>query len=74
MALSPKYVDRPAKEETINDPTNPKHYWRYRIHVDLEDLLEDESLIADLQALLLGAPFNQYKAHFSCSGWCKGFG
>jgi hypothetical protein len=54
VALSPKYVGRPAAEETINDPNNPRHYWRYRIHYTLEDVLEDEPLISDLQALLLG--------------------
>jgi hypothetical protein len=26
----PRYSQRPAKEETINDPTVSKHYWRYR--------------------------------------------
>jgi len=30
MALKEEYTTRPATEETINDPTNPKHYWRYR--------------------------------------------
>lgn len=55
VALSPKYMGRAAAEETINDPTNPRHYWRYRIHYTVEDLLEDEPLLADLQALLLGA-------------------
>ncbi len=48
-------MGRPAAEETINDPNNPRHYWRYRIHYNLEDVLEDEPLISDLQALLLGA-------------------
>lgn len=27
--------------ERINDPGNPNHYWRYRIHVNLEDLLNN---------------------------------
>jgi 4-alpha-glucanotransferase len=26
--------------ERINDPGNPNHYWRYRMHLNLEDLLE----------------------------------
>ena len=30
IALSDKYNMRPANEETINDPTVRKHYWRYR--------------------------------------------
>lgn len=32
-------VDNPA-EERINVPANPKNYWRYRMHVPLEKLLE----------------------------------
>ncbi|KAG4915799.1 hypothetical protein JHK87_053356 [Glycine soja] len=30
LALKEEYTTRPATEETINDPTNPKHYWRFR--------------------------------------------
>jgi 4-alpha-glucanotransferase len=26
-------------EERINNPGNPNHYWRYRMHLNLEDLL-----------------------------------
>ncbi|PKA61776.1 4-alpha-glucanotransferase DPE2 [Apostasia shenzhenica] len=44
LALKEEYTKRPAKEETINDPTNPKHYWRYRMHVGLEPLLNDDDL------------------------------
>jgi len=29
LALKEDYADRPANEETINDPTNPRHYWRF---------------------------------------------
>ena len=27
--------------ERINQPGNPNHYWRYRLHISLEDLLEE---------------------------------
>ena len=27
-------------EERINIPSNPKHYWQYRMHISLEDLME----------------------------------
>ena len=27
-------------QERINVPANPRHYWRYRMHIDIEDLLE----------------------------------
>ena len=26
------------REELINIPANPRHYWRYRMHLTLEDL------------------------------------
>jgi 4-alpha-glucanotransferase len=27
-------------DERINDPANPKNYWRYRMHISLEDLIK----------------------------------
>jgi len=54
LALSDKYNGRPAAEETINDPTERKHYWRYRCHIDLETLLEDKAFLLDIQQMLLG--------------------
>eukprot|EP00871_Galdieria_phlegrea_P003197 jgi/Galph1/3879/GphlegSOOS_G2529.1 len=36
--------DNPA-EEQINVPANPKHYWRYRLHITLEDLLQASDFI-----------------------------
>jgi 4-alpha-glucanotransferase len=30
------------KEEQINVPANPKHYWRYRMHITLENLLKQD--------------------------------
>ena len=54
LALSDKYNGRPAADETINDPTVRKHYWRYRCHVDLESLLDDKIFLLNLQHMLLG--------------------
>ena len=54
LALSDKYNGRAAAEETINDPTVRKHYWRYRCHVDLETLLEDKAFLLGIQGMLLG--------------------
>eukprot|EP00798_Chlamydomonas_sp_ICE-L_P028577 gene28577-31737_t len=54
MALSNKYTHaQPAIEEVINDPTVSKHYWRYRMHVPVEELLADTQLTATLQEMLL---------------------
>ena len=30
-------------EERINVPANPKHYWRYRMHLNLEDLIKSNA-------------------------------
>ena len=43
-------VQDPASEK-INEPANPKHYWRYRIHVTLEDLLNSSSFIGKISDL-----------------------
>ena len=31
------------QEERINEPANPKHYWRYRMHINLETLLAEKN-------------------------------
>ncbi|KAJ7976533.1 4-alpha-glucanotransferase DPE2 [Quillaja saponaria] len=55
LALKEEYTTRPAAEETINDPTNPKHYWRYRSHVTLETLIKDNELKAIIKDLVAGS-------------------
>ena len=37
--------------ERINEPANPKHYWRYRMHINIEELMENKAYneqVADL--------------------------
>jgi hypothetical protein len=55
MATSGKYYDRPAAEETINNPANANHYWRYRMHVPVEALLEDAGFLSVLRGMVQGA-------------------
>jgi len=38
--------------ERINVPDNPKHYWRYRMHLTLEDLRQAESFNTKLRKLI----------------------
>ena len=38
-----------ANEERINIPANPKHYWRYRMHLTLEKLIEETDFNQDLK-------------------------
>jgi 4-alpha-glucanotransferase len=37
-------------EERINIPADPKHYWRYRMHLPLEKLLETQSFNEEIKA------------------------
>lgn len=55
LALKKEYTTRPAPEETINDPTNPKHYWRYRVHVTIESLIKDKEHISIIKDLVSGS-------------------
>ena len=38
--------------ERINIPANPKHYWRYRMHVSLEDLMKRNDFNYDITDLI----------------------
>jgi 4-alpha-glucanotransferase len=42
-------------EERINVPANPKHYWRYRVHLSLESLLEADSFNTELEKMVKAA-------------------
>lgn len=37
------------RDEQINDPANPRHYWRYRMHLTLDDLLHADSFNAAMR-------------------------
>ncbi len=36
-------------EERINNPANPKHYWRYRMHISLEELIIQKDFNEELR-------------------------
>ena len=38
--------------ERINIPANPKHYWRYRMHIAIEDLMKEEDFNDDIRQLV----------------------
>lgn len=38
--------------ERINIPANPNHYWRYRMHINLEQLLTESEFNADIKRLV----------------------
>ena len=36
-------------EERINNPANPKHYWQYRMHISLEELIKQKEFNEELK-------------------------
>jgi 4-alpha-glucanotransferase len=42
-------------EERINVPSNPNHYWAYRMHIKLEDLLKEKDFNNELRELIVGS-------------------
>lgn len=41
-----------ANAERINIPTNPKHYWRYRMHISIEDLMKNDEFCTQVRELI----------------------
>ncbi len=46
--------DHPA-DERINIPADPKHYWRYRMHLSLEELLKENAFNDELRVCIAGS-------------------
>jgi hypothetical protein len=42
LAALPEYSQQPTVEEAIDDPTNKRHYWRWRMEPYWETLLDGE--------------------------------
>ena len=40
------------EEERINIPKNPNHYWKYRMQISLENLMQNESVTNRIKSLL----------------------
>ena len=43
-----------ANAERVNIPANPRHYWRYRMHVNIEDLSKNSAFTGRIQSLVRG--------------------
>ncbi len=44
-----------AAEEQINEPSNPKHYWRFRFHLSVEELMKASVLNRKIKEMVLGS-------------------
>ena len=52
LSISEKYRLPDQNAERINIPANPRHYWRYRMHLTIEQLLAADDFNAELQELI----------------------
>jgi len=41
-----------ANAEQINEPSNPKHYWKFRFHINMEDLIHADQLNSKLRSMV----------------------
>ncbi|MCM1021640.1 MAG: 4-alpha-glucanotransferase [Muribaculum sp.] len=48
LSVSPDLRRSDPREEEINVPSNPRHYWRYRMHLNVEELIAAETFNRDL--------------------------
>ncbi len=40
------------QEERINVPSNPRHYWRYRMHLTLDQLLQNDAMNDQIRTMI----------------------
>ena len=61
LSIDAKWRNPDVKEERINVPSNPRNYWRYRMHLTLEQLLRADSLNLKIRKLVTEAGRNTDK-------------
>ncbi len=52
LGISEKLRRENPNDERINVPANPKHYWRYRMHISLEDLMNEDEFNNELKGFI----------------------
>ena len=52
LAISERLRLANPNAERINIPSNPHHYWRYRMHLNIEDLLADKQFVDQVRQLV----------------------
>ena len=55
LAMDEKLRLPDADAERINIPANPKHYWRYRMHLSIEQLMENKEFNDNMRELIVNA-------------------
>jgi len=55
LGMSEKLQHPNPAEERINQPDVIPHYWQYRVHLTMEDLLKEEGFCSLLQGMIEGS-------------------
>lgn len=55
LGMSEKLRRENPQEERINNPANPKHYWQYRMHINLEDLIKEKEFNEELKGYVVNS-------------------
>ena len=51
LSIDEKLRLKDENAERINIPANPHHYWRYRMHLNIEDLIDNNDFVANISEL-----------------------
>ena len=49
LGMSEKLRRENPHDERINQPANPNHFWNYRMHLTLEQLLKEDEFNKELK-------------------------
>ena len=52
MGMSADIRRKDSGEERINNPAESEHYWNYRMHINLEDLLKETGFIEEFKSYI----------------------
>ena len=52
LGMDEKLRSPHPEEERINVPADPRHYWRYRMHLTLEELLQADGFNAKIKEMI----------------------
>lgn len=52
LAMDGKLRSEDTHGERINEPANPRHYWKYRMHIYMEDLLKEKDFYKLIENLV----------------------
>jgi len=55
MGINEKIRRQNPEEERINVPANPHHYWKYRMHLTLEDLLKEDEFNEEVSGYVVAS-------------------